>query len=321
MNPLTISFAILGGFGVFTTIYALAAPRPHFRRAQTLGPLTAGVQVHLERAQLGVDAPTFLLQGALRGAAYGLLGAWVTANVLVFIPFFIGGFLFYGSQLEEQRNRRSNAYHHDLATAMEIIVNAWQITPTLSGALQAVATYGPGAGATRADAPAPESVAADFDEVRASLSTRTPLRVALQRIADRRRSPIFDGLATALQVAEEQGTQATEMLTEQALISRQQVETFNEALSRQRSARGEILAGTVGPWVILALVRLLNAGAGGQAFSADFFTTPAGAAVSLAAALFSVGAYVQAMRYANEDLILSRVPTEYGKQERQDSHA
>jgi hypothetical protein len=320
MNPIFVGLAALGGLGVFTTVYALAVPRLHFRRAQT-GTWVAGIQVRLNKAQLETDAPEFLLQGALRGLIIGVVAALITSNVLVIIPFFVGGYAYYWAQLEDDRNRRINRYHHALASAMDIIVNAWQINPTLSGALQAVADYGPGAGEGPQGGPAPGSVAADFAEVWRALRTRTPLREALQRVADRRRSPIFDGLATALLVAEEQGSQAGQMLADQTEITREQVDTFNEALSRQRAARTEILVGTVGPWAILGLVRGMNLlmTASSQAMNVGFFRTPAGIAVSLLAAAGTTLMYVAALKIANRGLILSRVPTEFGRDEEADA--
>ncbi len=313
MNALVLSLAAVGGLGVFSIVSALAIPKAHLRRAPAR-TWTKGIQVRLNQAQFDVEAPEFLLQGAIRGAVLGAVSALLTSNVLVFIPFFIGGYFFYWVQLEDQRNQRINTYHHALARAMDIIVNSWEITPTLSGALQAVADYGPGSGAGPEGAPAPDSVAADFEEIWRALRTRTPLRQALQRIADRRRSPIFDGLATALLVAEEQGAQARQTLANQANITREQVETFNEALSRQRAKRNEALVGTLGPWLLVGMVRGLNFMVAGteHAMNVEFFRTPAGILVSLFSAIITVGMYVAAMQTANRGLILSRVPTEYG---------
>jgi Flp pilus assembly protein TadB len=317
MNPITIGLAATGGLGVFTAVYAIAAPKIHIQRAQRQAWID-GIQVRLNKAQIEMDAPEFLGQGALRGLLSGAFGALVTSNILVMIPFFIGGYLYYWAQLEDRRNQRINAYHHKLAAAMDIIVNSWAITPTLSGALQAVADYGPGAGEGSQGGPKPGSIASDFDEIWRALRTRTPLQQALQQVADRRRSPIFDGLATALLVAEEQGSQAGQMLANQANITREQVETFNEALSRQRAARSEILIGAIGAWAILGTVRLVNLISPGSAQAMDivtFYNTPIGILVSLLSAIGTVVMYVWALHIANRGLILSRVPTEFGKED------
>ncbi len=100
---------------------------------------------------------------------------------------------------------------------MSIIVNAWKVRPALSTALEAVAVYGPGGGEGAQGGPGAGTVSADFWEILRNIRSGLPLRTALQQVADRRKSPIFDGLATALLVAEEQGTQASAMLERQAL--------------------------------------------------------------------------------------------------------
>ncbi len=315
MSALILALAAVGGLGVFTTFYALAAPKIQLQRAQNQAWM-AGIQVRLNKAQIELDAPEFLGKGAVRGLLIGAFGALVTSNVLVMLPFFIGGYLYYWAQLEDRRNRRINTYHHNLATAMDIIVNSWEITPTLSGALQAVAEYGPGAGEGPQGGPKAGSIASDFEGIWRALRTRTPLRQALQQIADRRRSPLFDGLAMALLVAEEQGSQAGDILANQAKITREQVDAFNEALSRQQAARNEIMVGTVGAWAILGTVRLVNLISTGSAQAMDvvaFYQSPSGILVSLLAAVGTIVMYVWALQIANRGLILSRVPTEFGK--------
>ena len=208
---------------------------------------------------------------------------------------------------------------------MNLIVNAWRIIPTLSGALEAVVRYGPGAADTPEAEPEANSVAADFAAILRVLRTGGSLRAALQPVADRRQSPIFDGLAIALLTAEEQGATAGEMLERQAQLTRQQVQAFDEALTRQRTARSEVRNGTLGPWVILLLVRLLS----NLTFMADplpadmlvpdsrmFFTTPLGNLVGFVAGGITIGTYTAAMRLAARGLRLERVPTEHGREAR-----
>jgi len=312
MNPLMLGFAVVGGLGVFSVCYALAVPRIQFRRAQQ-GTLVDGIQVTLDRAGLETTVPEFLTRGALWGVILGLATTLTLGTPIVFLPFFIGGFAVHWVALEDRRNQRINQYHHDLATAMAIVVNAWKIEPSLAGALRNVMAYGPGAGDGPEDSPAPGSVAADFAEIYRMTRAGTSLREALQTVANRRRSPVFDGLAIALLVAEEQGSQAGAMLARQVVITRKQVETFNDALARQRSARGEVRNGTLGPWAILLMVQILGQGAGSSGVDTAFFQTPVGALVALVAAGLTIGMYVLALRIAGRGLLLTRVPTEYGK--------
>ncbi len=315
MQVWLLGLAALGGLGLFGVFYALAVPRLQVRRAQTE---LAGVQVRLEQAGLNIRAGEFIARGAVYGVILAVLGYFVAGWGAV-LPFLCGGYALLWVGLEDKRNQRINKYHQHLATAMDIIVNAWQIAPSLSGALEAVAKYGPGAGVD--DTPAEEgSVAADFTNLLRALRTGTPLRQALQAVADRRKSPIFDGLAIALLVAEEQGAQAGEMLARQAAITRKQVDAFQEAMSRQKTARSEVRNGTIGPWLILIVVQVLSAGTimgetGGTMLPSTqtFFSEPIGILVALGAAAATIGMYVWAMQMAGRGMLLSRVPTEHGR--------
>lgn len=308
-----VGLAVLGGLGLFTIFLALAMPRLRLRRAQAATWLD-GIQVRLARAGLDIAAPTFLLNGALIGAGMGALASLIVGTFVVFLPFLLGGYVVLWAALEDQRSQAVNQYHHDLATAMGIIVNAWKSSPSLSGALEAVAEYGPG-GALGEGALRENSVAADFDTILRGLRAGSALRDLLQEVADQRTSPLFDGLATALLVAEEQGSEASAMLERQSVITQRQVDVFNEALAKQRQARNEVRNGTLGPWVILGLVQLLGVlGAGGM--DTSFFRQPAGAITAVLCALATIGMYAQAMRIAGRELLMTRVPTEHGRQER-----
>jgi Flp pilus assembly protein TadB len=313
-STLTLGFSLLAGLGVLSIFYGLTMPRRPLRRAHT-GAFVAGIQVRLTQAQLDIGAPQFLARGALLGAALGLAAALIVPTPWVALPFFIGGFFVYRVHLEDRRNRRVNAYHHDLAQAMDFIVNQWRVQPSLDAALQTVVEHGPGAADGPDRAPTPGSVADDFARLRRGLRTGTRLRTLLQRVADRRRSPIFDGLAMALLVAEERGAQASAILEHQAEITRAQVALFRETLAQQQARRNDVLIGTVGPWAIYLLTRLMSGDAGAASINATFFRAPAGALVALAAGAITVGAYVWAMRIASQDLLLTRVPTEHGKEE------
>lgn len=312
MAALMLGLAILGAVGVLGMFYALAVPRLQFRRAQS-ATLVDGIQVRLDRAGMETGAVQFVLRGATLGVVLGALAALAVGAFTPFVPFFLGGYAVLWVSLEDRRNQRVNRYHHDLATTMSIIVNAWKVRPALSTALEAVAIYGPGGGEGAQGGPGAGTVAADFWEILRNIRSGLPLRTALQQVADRRKSPIFDGLATALLVAEEQGTQAGAMLERQATITHRQVDTFNDALARQRIARGEVRNGTVGPWAILLMMQGLSL-MGAAGVDTTFFRTPTGVIVTLAAALATLAMYVSAMRIAGRGLILGRVPTEHGRQ-------
>ena len=320
MLLLLLGLALLAGAGVFLAFHAIALPSPRVGlRAATF---QEGLQVRLAQQGLAITPPEFLLRGARYGLGAGFLALLAVRTPVVLLPCFAGGFVFLWAQLEDQRNRRSNRYHHALAGAIDIIINSWQIHPSLDGALQAVAAYGAGAGDGPEGGPLPDSVAADFAEVRAVWRSGSPLREALQRVADRRASPLFDNLAIALLVAHEQGASASEILRQQAVIARRQVNLFNTALNRQRTKRQELRDASVFPWLIVIGVGLLSRMAAAETVDTQtFFTTPLGAAVAFLAALITIGTYVMGLRRGNRGLLLQRVPTEWGRANEEVAHA
>jgi Flp pilus assembly protein TadB len=272
-----------------------------------------GVQARLDRARLDAEAGAFLTRSALVGAAMGLAAALIVSTPVVFPVFLVGGFVLLWSRLEDQRNGETSQYNKDLAWAMDIILNAWRIQPSMQNAFQAVADYGPGSDALRSaraagDQP-PASVAADFDEALYRVRQGTPLAGALQAIADRRESLTFDALATALIVAEEQSGEVADMLSRQATATREQAATFDEAITKQRNKRREIRNGTFGPWLVLALTRVLS-WMSGATYGVEFFRTPLGAVTALVAAGVTILVYTMGLRIAARGLILGRVGTE-----------
>lgn len=320
MSLLTVLGAALGSLGVFVIFYTLAFPPLDITRAQP-STLLDGVQVRLQQARLPVTPLKFIAYSLGVGALAGL-GAWfVVGTPVVLIPFLLGGFPAYWMYLEDQRNQKMNQYHHDLAVAIGIITNTWHTTPSLTRALEAVVKHGPGAGEGdllgRGDlrGPGPGSVAADFDDLLRALNAGRSLRDALQVVADRRASSIFDSLSTALLAADESGAQAGAMLERQAGLTRRQVETFNDGLAAQRSGRNEIAVGALGPWAILLLMTCLGRlGGSVGSLGNDFFRTPTGQVAALSAAAVTVGIYVLGIRLATRHLLPTRVATEYGKE-------
>jgi len=207
------------------------------------------------------------------------------------------------ARLEDERNERLNYYHKGLASAADTIVNSWRVKPSMNRALEAVATYG------QAEA------AADFEQVRRAVRGGAPLAAALQEVADRRQSPIFDGLATALIVAEEQSGEVSEVLARQAAATRQMAVIYEETVDAQRGQRADVRIGIFGPWAIVLLLRLATLATGGLGYGTEFFTTPLGQVTAGAAALLTALAYVHSHRTAGRGLVVERVPLERGRGE------
>ncbi|HEC35618.1 MAG TPA: hypothetical protein ENI39_03690 [Anaerolineae bacterium] len=299
---LASALAALAGGAVFAVVAAFALRPRRVVRAQRETTL-AGIQVRLDRARLGVKASTYVTRSLVYGAVFGLLMALATGAWLTFPAGLAAGFFFVWARLEDERNERLNRYHKGLASAADTIVNSWRVRPSMNRALEAVATYGQGA------------VAADFEEVRRAMRGGVPLPAALQAVADRRQSPVFDGLATALIVAEEASGEVSEMLARQAEATRAAAVIYEETIDEQRGQRADVRVGIVGPWVIMALLRLFTTATGGLGYGTEFFTTPPGQLAAVVAAVLTVAAYVHSHRTAGRGLVVERVPLERGRGE------
>ena len=312
-NELQLTLPILGGLGFLSMWWALTTRRRSIRRAQTTSLLN-GIQVRLDRARFDATAGEFLSRGAVLGGLLGILSVLIVSTPVVFPVFFAGGFVLLWSRLEDKRNQKINRYNKDLAWAMDIILNSWRIRPSMQRALQAVADYGPGCDSLQAArsagaVPSP-SVAADFEEVLFQLRQGKPLSHTLQVVADGRQSLTFDALSTALIVAEEQSGEVAAMLESQAAATREQADAFEEAITKQRNKRNEIRNGTFGPWLVLALARVLSLMSGAGAYGVDFFNTFPGAVVALVAAVVTIVVYAMGLKIAARGLVLGRVETE-----------
>lgn len=300
---LPIALGLMAGGSVFLIVYALLArPQGSVRRQQET--ILPGIQVRLDKAQLGVGATTYITRSVTTGLAFGLLmalatGAWLTLPVGL-----IAGFAFVWSRLEDERNEALNNYHKALASAAHTIVNSWRVRPSMNRALEAVATYGRG------------EVAADFGNARRDLQGGSSLAEAFQRVADRRQSPVFDALATALIVSEESSGEVTEMLSRQAESTRQMAVIYEETMDEQRGQRADVMWGVIGPWVVLALIRVATLfSSGGIGYGTDFFTTIPGQIAAVVAAVLTVVAYIHSRRTAAQGMIVERVELERGKGE------
>jgi len=299
---LAIALGLLAGGSVLAVVWGIAgAGRREMRvQRQTLLP---AIQVRLDRAQLGVSAATYVGRSLLYGAAFGLLMAVATGAFLPFFAGLVGGFAFVWARLEDRRNDRLNQYHKALAAAADTVVNSWESKPSMGRALEAVARWGQGV------------VAEDFDEVSLAVRTGTPLSKALQQVADRRQSHVFDAFATALFLAAEQSGEVTNMLTRHAKATRQMANIYEETLDTQRGQRQDAMWGIVGPWGVLLLLRLGTIFTGGLGYGTEFFATPLGQIAALVAAALTVVAYVSTNRTAARGMIVKRVPLEHGAED------
>jgi len=296
---LALALGLLAGGSVLAVVFGIAGAGRREKRVQRQTLLPA-IQVRLDRAQLGVSATTYVGRSLLYGVVFGLLMAVATGAFSTFFAGLAGGFAFVWARLEDRRNDRLNQYHKALAAAADTVVNSWESKPSMGRALEAVAQWGQG------------EVADDFREVATATRTGTSLSKALQQVADRRQSHVFDAFATALFLAAEQSGEVTNMLTRHAEATRQMANIYEETLDTQRGQRQDAMWGIVGPWGVLLLLRLGTIFTGGLGYGTEFFATPLGQIAGLMAAALTVVAYVSTNRTAARGMIVKRVPLEHG---------
>jgi hypothetical protein len=296
---LSLALGLLAGGSVLAIIFGIAGAGRQERRSQRQTILPA-IQVRLDKARLGVSAATYVGRSLLYGSAFGVLMALATGAFLAFFAGLVGGFAFVWARLEDRRNDQLNQYNKALASAADTVVNSWESKPSINRALDAVARWGQG------------EVADDFGGVVTALRTGTRLSKALQQVADRRQSHVFDAFATALFLAAEQSGEVTDMLTRHAESTRQMSTIYEEMLDMQRGQRQDAMWGIVGPWGVLLLLRLGTIFTGGLGYGTEFFATPLGQIAGLVAAALTVVAYVATQRTAARGMMVKRVPLAHG---------
>jgi hypothetical protein len=120
-------------------------------------------------------------------------------------------------------------------------------------------------------------------------------------------------VATALLRASEASGEVNDMLVRLAESTRQNVASFEDAITSQLNARSSVQWGTYGPWMIFCVFRLITlliafAGGGGLvAPLVGFFSTMAGNIVALLAALISIFVYRHCINVSQRGLVVRRV--------------
>lgn len=304
MDPIVILLAALAGLAILAIWFGAVLP-PGGRRA----PLRARVdrrltplQRRLDAAQMEVKAGDFVRRGTLLGLALGLGLSVLVGAVSLFPVGLVAGYLFAWSALERARDLRLSRYTRLLAQACDVIRNSYSVKPSLQKALEAAAIY--------CSSPVKE----DFGELLIAYM-QGDFERAVEALADRRRSIVFDGVANALLRADRAGSGVSDMLARLAISTRENVAAFEDALIAQINARSNVQWGTFGPWGVFAVFRVLslafsmtNAG-GAFGGMTTFFSTPAGNLIALLAALISLWTYLYCDRLARRGLIVRRVKT------------
>ncbi len=263
----------------------------------------AGIQKKLDNAQIEVSALEYVRRSLMFGVPVGLFLALLVGSVVLVAVGIFAGFMVTWTKLEQERDQKLVKYTKQLASACDTIRTAYNVNPSLKKALEAVAEY------------SQSPVRDDFHEILVAASQERFVE-GLQEIAERRRSIVFDTVATSLIRASEASGEVNDMLMRLSDSTRQNVGAFEDATTSQLNARSSITWGTYGPWLIFCIFRfmtigmsLMVGGAGGNLFGplTSFFSTIGGNILALAAALISIGVYRYAIGISQRGLVVRRV--------------
>jgi hypothetical protein len=300
-----VLITIVAGVATFALFAGLLTPPSGRTKNITTAVAAKGfslndIQASLDKAQINISATEYVKRSLMFGIPVGLgLVLLIGSGVLIIVGV-VAGFIIQWTKLEQERDKQQVRYTKQLASACDTIRTAYGVNPSLKKALEAVAEYG--------QSPVKE----DFQEVLVAASQER-LVEGLQTIADRRRSIVFDTVATSLIRASEASGEVNDMLVRLADSTRQNVAAFEDALMSQLNARSSIQWGTYGPWMIFCVFRVItvamSASTGSNLFGplSSFFTTFGGNAVALGAALISIFVYRYAIGVSQRGLVVRRV--------------
>ena len=300
--------SLLAGTAIFAAIYALliaptrpvGPPRTLINRKQIMG-----VQAWLDKQQLEISAQRFITRGLVLGLSMGLVLALVV-GAIVLLPFgIVAGFMMVRSQLERDRDLKQIEYNKQLAGACDILRNAFGVTGSFQSALSATASYGG------------ELVQTDFSDLLLGYKQGTFIE-KLQEKADQRRSVVFDTLSNTLIRASSTNTDSalTEMLARLADSTRMTTAAFDDAVTRQISAREQVIWAAFGPWGIFAIMRLMILGmtlltnVATLVSVSTFFSTVVGNLLAATMAIASAWVYSYSNNVARRGLVIRRVSSQ-----------
>lgn len=298
-----VVLAFAAGVVVFTFFFALVIPlrgKPGMPRFTLRPTPVLTIQKQLDDQQMDVTAAEFLKRSLMYGVPVGLGLALIVGSVTLFGLGIAAGLLTTITKLEQDRDRKQVRYNKQLASACDTIRTAYGVNPSLKKALEAVAEY--------SESPVKD----DFQEILLSASQERFVE-GLEAVAARRKSIVFDTVATSLVRASEASGEVNEMLLRLSESTRQNVAAYEEAITSQVNARSSIQWGTYGPWLIFCIFRiatlLMSASASGSMFApmTSFFGTFAGNLVAMGAALISIFVYRYSSQVSQRGLVVRRV--------------
>lgn len=303
---LSLVLALIGSITLFTILAGIfyhpkGRPRQIEQSVRSFRQIQfRGIQKRLDRAQIEISSAEYVKRSLILGIPLGIGLYLLVGSIVLTGVGIVAGFMFTWTKLEQERDVKQVLYNKQLASACDTIRSAYGVNPSLKKALETVAEY------------SRNPVKEDFQEILLAASQERFIP-GLQAIAERRRSIVFDTVATSLTRANEATGEVDEMLRRLAESTRQNVAAFEDAVTSQVNARSNIQWGTYGPWLIFsgfrAVTVLASVGMHNTLFDPmnTFFTTVGGNVVVLMAALISIYLYRHCLGIAQRGLVVRRV--------------
>jgi Type II secretion system (T2SS), protein F len=303
-NTMAIVLSVLAFAAIFTMVYAIGMPKHPNKTPRAVNRVQRPtrwptLQAKLDAAQIEVSADSYVRQSLQLGIPIGI-GLFVLVGAIILFPVGVfAGFLFTWSKLEQERDVAQIKYFKQLASACDIITNAYAVRPSLVRSLQSAGEF------------TASPLREDFQELIIGMR-QGEFELVVERLADKRKSIVFDSVANALIRAKDESGQVKDIMEKLANSTRMNVSAFEEAVSMQLNARSSIRWGTYGPWMIFGVFRgvtLFMAMSGTDAFSSAnaFFTQIEGNILTLIAAFISIALYVYGFRLSQRGLVVKRV--------------
>lgn len=291
-----VAVAVVGGMGIWLSYRALVVPG-RVRLTRDLEEIEDRPETTMDRLQTRLDqagfeitAKEFLLVALGLGGAAAVVAFLATGTIVLAPLALILAPVLYWSQLEGKRERRTREYREALADAVDIIREAFGVTPNVQFGIKAVAEDGPPA------------LREDFREILTLLHQGASLEEATEMVARRRNDPFFNTVREALMLRESEGGSVREVLNSISGLVREQGRIFRKMVAQQTQARLEATVVCVAPIGLFVLVKLTM-----PEYAGPFYATTAGQLVLVAVAVLDLIAYFLSKRISTSGMELTHV--------------
>lgn len=291
-----IAIAVMGGMGVWLAYRSLTVPR-RVRLTKDLEAIEDTpdtfmdkLQARLDQAGFEISAKEFLMVALGLGGAAAVI-AFVATGMVALVPLaLILAPMLYWSQLESKRENRMREYREALADGVDIIKEAFGVTPNVQFGIKAVAEDGP------------PQLQEDFREVLTMLHQGATLEEATKEVAKRRNDQFFDMVREALVLRESEGGSVRDVLNSIASLVREQGRIFRKMVAQQTQARMEAAVVCMAPLGLFVLVKMTM-----PEYAGPFYATTTGQMVLVAVAVLDLIAYFLSKKISTSGMELTRV--------------